>query len=101
MKQCPNCNKIYRDFDQYCLVCRYKLKYIENSEKIEYCPDPHDTCYIKSTSPKPTVFCPYCQSTNTKKITNTSKAAHAALFGIFSIGRNSKNYHCNSCGSDF
>ena len=50
---------------------------------------------------KPTVTCPYCQSTNTKKITTTSKAVHTALFGIFSIGRNSKNYHCNSCGSDF
>ena len=36
MKKCPNCGKIYRDFDQYCLVCRYKLKYIEGTEKIEY-----------------------------------------------------------------
>ncbi len=47
------------------------------------------------------VTCPYCHSTNTKKITNTSKAVHTAVFGIFSIGRNSKNYHCNSCGSNF
>ena len=50
---------------------------------------------------KPTITCPYCQSVNTKKITNTSKAIHTALFGIFSIGRNTKNYHCNQCGSDF
>lgn len=47
------------------------------------------------------VTCPYCNATNVKKITNTSKAVHTALFGIFSISRNSKQWHCNKCGSDF
>lgn len=47
------------------------------------------------------VECPYCHSKDTKKITTTSKAVHTALFGIFSVGRNSKNYHCNRCGADF
>lgn len=47
------------------------------------------------------IECPYCHSADTKKITNTSKAVHTAVFGIFSIGRNSKNFHCSSCGSDF
>lgn len=50
---------------------------------------------------KPTVECPYCHSTDTKKITNTSKAVHTALFGIFSVSRNSKQWHCNNCNSDF
>lgn len=50
---------------------------------------------------KPTVTCPYCQSADTKKITNMSKAIHTSIFGIFSMGRNSKNYHCDHCGSDF
>lgn len=48
-----------------------------------------------------TVTCPYCHSSNVKKITNTSKVVHTAMFGLFSIGRNSKNYHCNNCKSDF
>ena len=47
------------------------------------------------------IECPYCHSTNTKKITNASKAIHTAVFGIFSVSRNSKNYHCNNCNSDF
>ena len=47
------------------------------------------------------ITCPYCSATNVKKITTTSKVAHTALFGVFSMGRNSKNYHCNHCGSDF
>lgn len=52
---------------------------------------------FKATHPE----CPYCHSRNTKKITTISKAAHTTLFGIFSMGRNSKNYHCNNCRSDF
>ena len=48
-----------------------------------------------------TITCPYCKSTDCKKITNTSKAVRTALFGIFSLGRNSKQWHCNSCKSDF
>lgn len=55
----------------------------------------------KDNSTKTTVECPYCHSTNTNKITNTSKAVHTAMFGIFSISRNSKQWHCNQCGSDF
>lgn len=47
------------------------------------------------------VECPYCHATNVKKITNTSKAVHTAVFGIFSMSRNSKNFHCNNCNSDF
>lgn len=48
-----------------------------------------------------TPHCPYCNSTNIKKITTGSKVAHTALFGIFSMGRNSKQWHCNNCKSDF
>ena len=47
------------------------------------------------------IECPYCHATNVKKISIGSKAAHTALFGIFSIGRNSKQWHCNHCNSDF
>lgn len=47
------------------------------------------------------VHCPYCNSTNIKKITTGSKVTHTALFGIFSMSRNSKQWHCNDCKSDF
>lgn len=47
------------------------------------------------------ISCPYCKATNVKKISGTSKAVHTALFGIFSMSRNSKQWHCNHCGSDF
>lgn len=46
------------------------------------------------------VECPYCKSTNTKKLTTTSKVVNTALWGIFGTKRH-KNYHCNNCNSDF
>ena len=55
----------------------------------------------KDISTKLTVECPYCHSINTKKITTSSKVAHTALFGVFSMSRNSKEWHCNNCNSDF
>lgn len=48
----------------------------------------------------PTITCPYCQSTNTSKISTTSRVVSVGLFGLGSkkIG---KCWHCNKCGSDF
>lgn len=101
MKKCPNCNKIYRDFDQYCLVCRYKLKYIEGTEKVEYCPNPTGNNFTNpSNNTKLQVTCPYCHSIDTKKISGLSKAGSVVLFGIFSQ-KVKKQWHCNKCGSDF
>lgn len=50
---------------------------------------------------KQNVECPYCHSRDTKKISNTSKVLHTTVFGIFSVSRNSKQFHCNHCNSDF
>lgn len=47
-----------------------------------------------------TITCPYCQSTNTKKISGTSRWLSTGLFGLSSkkIG---KQFHCNNCKADF
>lgn len=52
---------------------------------------------VKQSVPR----CPYCSSTDLKKISGFSKAGSVALFGIFSVGKVSKQWHCNSCKSDF
>lgn len=46
------------------------------------------------------VECPYCHSTNTKKISAARRILSTELFGLGSkkIG---KQWHCNKCGSDF
>lgn len=50
---------------------------------------------------RPTVECPYCHSKDTKKISSLSKAGSVALFGVFALGKTSKQWHCNKCNSDF
>ncbi len=45
--------------------------------------------------------CPYCHSTDTKKISGLSKAGSVALFGVFALGKTGKQWHCNQCNSDF
>ncbi len=89
------------EFDQYLFDHRDEdlhNRRMENKAKLE-----HGKAILEGRDKgnKYGVECPYCHATNVKKITNTSKAVHTALFGIFSIGRNSKNYHCNNCNSDF
>lgn len=46
------------------------------------------------------VHCPYCNSTNCKKISGVSKVTSVAMFGIFSQ-KVKKQWHCNNCKSDF
>ena len=49
----------------------------------------------------PIITCPYCKSTNTKKISGLSKAVGVGLFGIFALGKTTKQFHCNNCKADF
>lgn len=49
---------------------------------------------------EPKITCPYCKSTNTKKIGVISRSVSIGLFGLGSKKIN-KQWHCNHCGSDF
>lgn len=48
-----------------------------------------------------TITCPYCKSTDCKKISGLSKAGSVALWGIFALGKTTKQFHCNNCKADF
>lgn len=48
----------------------------------------------------PTITCPTCGSTNTKKISGMAKAASVGLLGIFSQ-KVKHQFHCNSCGYEW
>ena len=47
-----------------------------------------------------TVTCPYCKSIDTKKISGTSRFMSTGVFGLAS-SKVGKQWHCNSCKSDF
>lgn len=55
---------------------------------------------IEKQNNKNQLHCPYCQSTNLKKISISNRMLSTALFGIGSkkIG---KQWHCNNCGSEW
>ena len=94
---CPKCgNKMmYFGTEEIDIETKKVVNRYDDDRRIK---NPGDSIVPSSTL---TVTCPYCQSTNTKKITVGSKAVHTALFGIFSMSRNSKEWHCNNCNSDF
>ena len=72
------------------------LQYGNSSEEV-------NPSYVKacSTPSTPTITCPYCKSTDCKKISGLSKAGSVALWGIFALGKTTKQWHCNNCGADF
>ena len=91
--------------DHYCdepLVSREHLADLSIPKKIDK--PATEPIMVKTQSKqlfKPIVTCPYCKSTNTKKISNTSKAMSVGLFGIFGMSKVNKQWHCNNCKSDF
>ncbi len=48
----------------------------------------------------PVVECPYCHSTDTKRISAMNRVVSTGLFG-FGSKKIGKQYHCNKCKSDF
>lgn len=60
-----------------------------------------DTFHFSEREKKnPTITCPYCKSTNIKKISAVSRGLSFSIFG-FGSKKVGKQWHCNKCGSDF
>lgn len=105
MYQCPNCGRIYSEFENvyYCGNCNYKLLKQENIKNInnpELSKREYKVIGTVADPTKPQPKCIYCKSTNTKKISGTTRWLSTGLFGLGSkkIG---KQWHCNNCKSDF
>lgn len=103
---CPNCHQGHffnkaELFSIMCPKCNIAMRYMgskfvskeqEEKRKAEL-----DRIF---SQPVTMVYCPYCNSVNTSKISTTSKVVNTAVFGIFGTKR-FKQWHCNDCGSDF
>jgi transposase-like protein len=44
--------------------------------------------------------CPICGLTNIKRVSGTSKAVNAAMFGLFAVKWH-KTFLCNNCGYEW
>lgn len=96
-QQCPKCKCNYCNTrqDEYgimynCYYCKNLIKYDKLKETT--------ISFNNSTNQ---IKCPYCNSTNLKKISTTSKVASTAVFGLAAMGKVNSNWHCNNCKSDF
>ena len=116
---CPYCNEkqSYESRAKYlerklinieCPKCGCNKSFYATSSyfNISYCCDcgAETSCKDKVPLPAPTitnVYCPYCNATDIKKITTSSKIGRIAIFGILSLGKVTKQWHCNNCKSDF
>lgn len=87
-----------------CKMCGAIIYSRDISDESEISPDitrAPDPCAKFETNPfKPTVKCPYCGSTSTKKISTLSRMGSFATFG-FAGKKVGKQWHCNNCKSDF
>lgn len=112
MYECPKCKKIYffetsKEYIAICEGCKCNLTFLDNADydtdlaeqrknapKYDPTQDPNSPYYI------PVIKCPYCQSTDTSKISMMGRVVSVGFIGIGSkkIG---KQYHCNKCKSDF
>lgn len=110
---CNKCKKAYsfdtsKSYSKLCPICNIEMEFDSNldcntelAEERKNMPPYDPTKDPKSPYYIPVIECPYCHSTNTNKISGISKAGSVALFGVFAIGKVSKQWHCNRCGSDF
>ena len=110
--KCPQCGEFYlfetsKEYKSVCPECNCNLIFIDNvdcdtelAEKVKNTPpydptlDPNSPYYI------PVVKCPYCQSTDTSRISAVSRIVSTGLFG-FGSKKVGKQWHCNKCKSDF
>lgn len=119
---CENCLEPYefnigdKRENYICPVCGEKMMYWSTSdiddesglvtddykedERTLQSPGKPSTSQYNHLNP-PTITCPYCKSTDCKKISGLSKAGSVALWGIFALGKTTKQWHCNNCKSDF
>lgn len=110
--ECTKCHELYfieegKYFSKICPICDVETRLegvyncdTELAEKAKNTPpydptkDPNSPYYI------PVIKCPYCKSTDTSKISAVDRVVSTGLFGIGSK-KMGKQWHCNSCGSDF
>lgn len=96
MKKCPQCGRVYKDTDYYCLS--------DNQRLINYTTEQSEQDQLrqrKQQEPQQNLpRCPVCQSTNLKKISTAAKVASGFAFGLFSTTARSQ-FECKNCGYKF
>lgn len=81
-------------------IIEYQLKLSQFKSQVENKKQAQQQVKIQKQPEVNVPKCPTCGSTNIQKISGLSKAGSVALWGIFSR-KVHKQWHCNSCGSEW
>ena len=111
MYNCIDCKEILefdtsKNYERKCTKCgSTSLKFIINFDADtdligKKAPDMQPEQYFEYLRNKDKVQCPYCKSFDIKKISTGSRIVSTGLFGLGS-SKIGKQWHCNSCKSDF
>ena len=103
-----NYSNIIGEVEVICPRCKHNRSYkrltTDGSAEFGECIACGELTYnniLRNPYAPPVAKCPYCNSTNTRKISTLSKAGSVAMWGVFALGKVSKEWHCNNCKSDF
>jgi transposase-like protein len=102
---CSKCKESHgfdtsKEYSKLCPDCNEEMEFWTNADGDTDLAEQRKNQMPIVPSSKPTITCPYCQSTNTKKIGIVSRSTSFGLLG-FGSGKVGKQWHCNSCKSDF
>ena len=102
---CPECNRIYffnnaDPFSTVCPDCDVEMICVEKKITSTEIEEKEEARRKRLQQSAVMVYCPYCNSVNTTKISTASKVVNAAIFGIWGTKRH-KQWHYNHCNSDF
>ena len=114
--KCPKCGNMILESSKKCQYCGFDgiSSYLLNKEKEKFSKELaqrkidreirdngiNASKQNKHIPNQPKISCPYCQSTNCKKIGTLSRMASISFFG-FASRKIGKQWHCNNCKSDF
>ena len=102
---CNKCKKCHsfdtsKKYSKLCPDCNTEMEFEFNEDGNTDLAEQRKNQTPIVPSSKPTITCPYCQSTNCKKIGVVGRSVSFSLFG-FGSGKVGKQWHCNGCNSDF
>ena len=102
---CPECDQIHffnnsENFSTICPECKVEMVCVEKKFVSAEAEAEAEAKRKWLQQTEPTIYCPYCNSLNTQKISTTAKVVNTAIFGLFGTKRH-KQWHCHTCGSDF
>ena len=103
---CPKCNQGHffnkaEGYSTMCPECNIEMRHI-NTKFVDSEAEKRRNAELDRlhSQPRTFVYCPYCNSVNTSKISTLRRVFSTEFLGLGS-SKVGKQWHCNQCGSDF